>query len=175
MIVKTSGGAKPILLRDKVENNLPDWSWNGDWITYRDDKGWNLISPDGKTSKFVGKIETAYLAFSKDGKLLYGIETGTDQNRATLFSLDLATLKQKVIKELGRDLEPAQYAGNPRFSVAPDGNPMGWGAVAFTAGSYRRTQSRSRTAAPLLARGERATPTRPGRQRVPSPTEMPQR
>jgi hypothetical protein len=50
-----------------------------------------------------------------------GIETGTDQNRATLFSLDLATLKQKVIKELGRDLEPAQYAGNPRFSVAPDG------------------------------------------------------
>jgi serine/threonine protein kinase/WD40 repeat protein len=124
MIVKTSGGAKPILLREKVEKNLPDWSRDGDWISYRDNKGWNLISPDGKTSKFLGNIETPYLAFSNDGKLLYGIkpgETEGNQDRATLFSLDPATLKQKVIKELGRDLIPTQMGGIPRFSVAPDG------------------------------------------------------
>lgn len=120
MMVKTNGGAKPTLLRENVQRDLPDWSRDGDWITYRDDKGWNLISPDGKNRKFLGKIETAYLAFSKDGKLLYGIETGADQNRATLFSLDPATLKQKVIKELGNDLQPASNR-TVRFSVNPDG------------------------------------------------------
>ena len=120
MMVKTNGGAKPILLKEKVKENLPDWSRDGDWITYRDDKGWNLISSDGKNTKFLGKIETSYLAFSRDGKLLYGIETGADQNRATLFSLDPATLKQKVIKELGKDLRPGSGL-TVRFSVAPDG------------------------------------------------------
>ena len=121
MMVKTNGGAKPTLLKEKVKEYLPDWSRDGAWITYRDDKGWNLISPDGKNTKFLGKIETAYLAFSKDGKLLYGIETGeTDQNRATLFSLDPATLKQKVIKELGKDLRPTDNL-TARFSMSPDG------------------------------------------------------
>jgi eukaryotic-like serine/threonine-protein kinase len=123
MMVKTNGGAKPTLLREKVQRNLPDWSRDGAWIIYRDEKGWNLISPDGKNTKFLGKIETPSLAFSRDGKLLYGIETGAtdaDRNRATLFSLDPVTLKQKVIKELGKDLRPTD-AGFQRFSVAPDG------------------------------------------------------
>ena len=110
---------------------LPDWSPTGDWITYRDEKGWNLISPDGKTSKFLGKIETPYLAFSKDGKLLYGIqigETEADQDRATLFSLDPATLKQKVIKELGKDLRYV-VTRNLDFSLAPDGKSFVYSAV----------------------------------------------
>lgn len=132
MIVKTSGGAPPTLLREKVHPNLPDWSRDGDWITYRDEKGWNLISSDGKTSKFLGKIETPYLAFARDGKLLYGILTGetkADQDRATLFSLDPGTLKQKVIKELGKDLQPqwaSQSWNDLRFSVAPDGKSLAY-------------------------------------------------
>jgi Tol biopolymer transport system component/tRNA A-37 threonylcarbamoyl transferase component Bud32 len=128
MLVRTSGNATPIELRKDVRNNLPDWSPAGDWITFRDEKGWNLISPDGKTTKFLGKIETSYLAFSKDGKLLYGIQTGTteaDQDRATLFSLDPATLKQKVIKELGKDLRPnSSFEPGIRFSLAPDGKSI---------------------------------------------------
>ena len=96
-----------------------------DWIAFRDERGWNLISPDGKTVKLLGKIVTPYLAFSRNGKLLYGIQTGeteADQDRATLFSLDPVTLKQKVIKELGKDLRP-ESPFNPglRFSMAPDG------------------------------------------------------
>jgi len=68
MTVKTSGDATPsVLKKDIDELYLPDWSPAGDWITYRDDRGWNLISPDGKTAKFLGKIETRYLAFSRDG------------------------------------------------------------------------------------------------------------
>jgi hypothetical protein len=126
MIVKTSGNATPSELTTKIDGRyLPDWSPTGEWITYRDKNGWWLISPDGKTSRSLGKIETSHLAFSKSGKLLYGIQTGeTEGNieRATLFSLDPVTLKQKEIKELGKDLAP-QSGDHPgiRFSLAPDG------------------------------------------------------
>ena len=79
MMVKTSGNAAPVVLREGVnKGSLPDWSPAGDWITFNDDKGWNLISPDGKTSKSLGKIGTRYLAFSKSGKLLYGMQWRPD-------------------------------------------------------------------------------------------------
>ena len=109
---------------------FPNWSPTGDWITYRDENGWNLISPDGGAAKFLGKIQTPYLAFSKDGKLLYGIqidETGGDPRRATLFSLDPATLQQKAIKELGDEL--GMPHSNLEFSVAPDGKTIACSAV----------------------------------------------
>ncbi|MGB6133291.1 MAG: protein kinase [Acidobacteriaceae bacterium] len=124
MVVRTTGSAPPVELKKDVMRFLPDWSPSGEWITYRVEKGLNLISPDGKTTKFLGKIETDYLAFSKDGKLLYGIQTETeaDQNRATLFSLDRVTLKQKPIRELGKDLLPdSNFRESIRFSLAPDG------------------------------------------------------
>jgi dipeptidyl aminopeptidase/acylaminoacyl peptidase len=128
MVVRTSGNARPVELRKNVHISLPDWSPAGDWITWQDEKGWNLISPDGKTRKFLGKIATDNLAFSKNGKLLYGIRTGetdADRERATLFSLDPVTLKQKVIRELGKDLRPKSNL-NPgiRFSLAPDGKSV---------------------------------------------------
>lgn len=136
MLVKTSGGATPVTLRENSERNLPDWSPVGDQITFHDEKGWHLISPDGKTTKFLGKIETDYMAFSRDGKLLYGIQTGeteADKDRATLFALDPITLKQKVIKELGRDDIPRENFGpSIRFSMAPDGK-----SFVYTTAKYR--------------------------------------
>jgi Tol biopolymer transport system component len=139
MLVKTSGGATPVTLHENAEDaepGLPDWSPVGDEITFHDEKGWHLISPDGKTTKFLGKIETSYLAFSRDGKLLYGIQTGetvADKDRATLFSLDRITLKQKVIKELGKDDIPRENFGpGIRFSMAPDGK-----SFVYTTAKYR--------------------------------------
>jgi eukaryotic-like serine/threonine-protein kinase len=136
MLVKTSGGATPVTLRENTKRDLPDWSPVGDEITFHDEKGWYLISPDGKTTKFLGKIETSYLAFSRDGQLLYGIQTGetdADKDRATLFSLDRITLKQKVIKELGRDDIPRENFGpGIRFSMAPDGK-----SFVYTTAKYR--------------------------------------
>ncbi len=125
MTARASGGATPVLLKENVGTYLSDWSPTGDWITFRDKSGWNLVSPDGKSTKPLGKIESAYLAFSKDGKQLYGIETGVTTatgDRATLFSLDPVTLKRKDIKELGKDFIPFSnlYPGI-RFSLAPDG------------------------------------------------------
>ncbi len=132
--VKTSGNATPSVLKDLGEGYyLPDWSPAGNWITYRDDRGWNLISPDGKSTKSLGKIDTDYLAFSKDGKLLYGIQTGdteADQDRATLFSLDPVTLRQKTIRELGKEFRPSSsWIPGIRFSLSPDGKSFVYGTA----------------------------------------------
>ncbi len=144
MTVKTSGNTAPVqlgLIKDVFPclpdcPSLPDWSPAGDWIIWRDDKGWSLISPDGKTTKFLGQIATSHLAFSKDGKLLYGIqvgETAADWDRTTLFSLDPVTLRQNVIKELDKDLRPsAGFWPSIRFSVAPDGKSVNYSTLKFT-------------------------------------------
>jgi eukaryotic-like serine/threonine-protein kinase len=124
MLAKTSGGASPVTLK-QTKNFLPDWSPSGDWITYKDDKGWNLASPEGKPSRFLGDIETPGFVFSKDGKLLYGILTSdakTGRQGAMLFSLNAGTLERKVIKELGDEFSPASnFIPGIRFSLAPDG------------------------------------------------------
>jgi serine/threonine protein kinase len=132
MMVKTGGNSTPVTLRKEVLLYLSDWSPAGDWITYRDEKGWNVISPDGKTSKFLGNLDTAYLTFSRDGKLLFGIQsnpTEVDRDRTTLFSLDLETLNQKVVKDIGKEFRPA-YIWRPgiRFSLAPDGKSIAYSA-----------------------------------------------
>jgi len=132
--VKTNGNATPTVLKNLGEGYyLPDWSPAGNWITYRDDKGWHLISPDGKSTQDLGKIDTDYLAFSKNGQQLYGIQTGeteADQDRAILFSLDPATGKQKAIRDLGKDFRPSSsWVPGIRFSLAPDGKSFVYGTA----------------------------------------------
>jgi hypothetical protein len=63
------------------------------------------------------------LAFSKDGKLLYGVRE--EHDRTTLFSLDFATQKVIDIQELGSDLAP-RAGDDPgvRFSLTPDGKSI---------------------------------------------------
>jgi serine/threonine protein kinase len=128
MMVRTTANAAPALLKENLDGFLPSWSPDGKWIAFRDLGGWNLISPDGKTLRPLGKIETPYFAFSKDAKLLYGIQTGSGQtlwDRAVLFSLDPLTLRQKIIKDLGHDLMPqSPYNPGIRFSLAPDGKSL---------------------------------------------------
>ena len=140
MTVKTSGNAAPVELGLSTDDasGLPDWSPAGGWITLHDTKGWNLISPDGKTTKFLGNIATSHLAFSRDGKLLYGIrlgETAADRERnnlfsldpVTLFSLDPVTLRQTVIKELDKGLRPfTNFRPGIRFSLGPDGKSIAY-------------------------------------------------
>ena len=127
-----SGNAAPRTLKENVDG-LADWSPDGNWITYRDKQGWNLISTDGTSTKSLGNIETPYLVFSKDGKLLYGIQNGETedvQDRATLFSLDPATLKRRVIRDLGTDFIPASpIPTGVRFSLAPDGKSFVYGTI----------------------------------------------
>ena len=125
MMVKTNGNSTPTRLRDLGNAvKLSDWSPAGDWITFCDNQGWQMISSDGKSEKFLGKIQTDYLAFSKDGKLLYGVSR-TGQNRATLFSIDPVTLRQKTIKELSENLVPSSFfSPGIRFGLTPDGKSL---------------------------------------------------
>jgi Tol biopolymer transport system component len=122
--VKTSGNATPTMLKANVYSNfLPDWSPTGEWITYQDDRGAAMISPDGKSVKSLGNIKIYYLAFSKDGKKLYGIKYGDEKN--PLIEVDVATLKTKVIKELGVEWEPDDDLWpSIRLSLAPDGKSL---------------------------------------------------
>jgi serine/threonine protein kinase len=132
MTARTSGGVKPLLLKENVGPYLPAWSRSGEWITYRDATGWNLISPDGKISKFLANIRTFYLVFSKDGKLVYGIDVGVDFTALaspTLFSLDLSTLQRKDIKQLGNELQALQSPMKNRYSLAPDGKSFTYETV----------------------------------------------
>jgi Tol biopolymer transport system component len=120
MIVNTSGEASPTRLREGVEGGLPQWSPAGDWITFEDSTGWHLISPDGKTTRDLGKFDTPHLNFSPDGKKLYGIRREKGKNY--LFSMPATGGKLADIGEIAKEFWPASPL-NPgfRLSIAPDG------------------------------------------------------
>src|SRR5580704_18249445 len=86
-----------------------------------------LISPDGKNTKPIGDFATGNFAFSKDSKTLYRIKPAPP-NGQNLFSIDIATNKLTVIKDLGT--ESAPYSGwgpGIRFSLSPDGKSIACG------------------------------------------------
>jgi serine/threonine protein kinase/Tol biopolymer transport system component len=117
MKVKTTGQATPVVLKaDTGVLGVPSWSPTGEWTAYGDE----LISPDGKTTRPLGKHGSQHYMFSADGKLVYGIRPDGDRN--LLFSVDIATGAEKVIGDLGVDFRPGTSL-NPgiRFSLAPDG------------------------------------------------------
>jgi serine/threonine protein kinase len=123
MLCKTSGQATPIELRSKVTQYLPDWSPTGEWISFADPSGWNLISPDGKSTRALGKIATPHLTFSKGGQTLYGIRAEKDHQY--LFSLSLAGDRMKTIGDVGTEFVPRSYlTPGIRLSLSPDGKSI---------------------------------------------------
>jgi serine/threonine protein kinase len=133
MLVKTTGQATPSRLKEGTTNNLPQWSPTGEWITFSDSNGWNLISPDGKTLRSLGKLNGRHLAFSLDGKKLYGIHAEKEQEY--LYSVDLSTPANTIknIADIGKDYAPTSNL-NPghRLSLSPDGT-----SVIYTIGSFK--------------------------------------
>jgi serine/threonine protein kinase/Tol biopolymer transport system component len=128
MVVRTTGDATPVVLCEKAGLPIPEWSPDGQWIKFIDARGgsnagWSLISPDGKTLRSLGEPNTIEMTFSADSKRLYGIRV--EQDRRTLYSLDLATKEMKTIGEISRDFTPASYS-NPgiRLSLSPDGKSV---------------------------------------------------
>jgi Tol biopolymer transport system component len=130
MVVRATGEATPVMLRQHVANPLPEWSPDGQWIKFMDsgDAGWTLASPDGKTLRSYGEPNTTQMTFSPDSKRLYGIRVEPD--RCVLYSLDIATKEQKVIGDISKDFTPASYS-NPgvRLSLSPDGKSLLFPAV----------------------------------------------
>jgi eukaryotic-like serine/threonine-protein kinase len=130
MVVKAGGEATPVLLHEKVGNPLPEWSPDGQWISFLDPfgGGWTLMSPDGKAVRTYGEPLAVQMTFSADSKLLYGIRVEPD--RRTLFSIDIATKQEKTIGEIARDFTPVSYS-NPgiRLSLSPDGKRIMYPAL----------------------------------------------
>jgi Tol biopolymer transport system component len=122
--VKTGGGGAPAILKSNViVTFLPQWSPTGDWIAFRDRDGIGLISPDGSNTKAVGKIATPHVAFSRNGKLLYGVRKESEHE--FLISIDLASGQEKIIGDLGKGLEPrSKHTPGIRFTLSPDGESI---------------------------------------------------
>ena len=138
MVAKTNGEATPVVLRDDLRAiQLPDWSPDGKWITFFEQRegdpvggSWKLISADGKTVRSLagangGKLPAASLAFSRDSQHLYGIRSEQDHNY--LFSIDIPAgnvenSREKIIGDVGKDFSPKSYlTPGVRFSLSPDG------------------------------------------------------
>lgn len=125
MLAPTTGQATPHVLRANVDSLLPVWSPDGAWIAYQSgsDDTVHLISPDGRRDRNLGKLDTAAVAFSSDGKLLYGIQSLPHHNY--LFAVDLASGTERRIADLGEDFTP-QTGSQPtlRFTLTPDGKSL---------------------------------------------------
>jgi Tol biopolymer transport system component len=103
---------------------LPEWSPTGEWIAcaVTNKPGITLVSPEGKNTRFLPGVFAPH-AWSRDGKTIYQVR-GT--NNCSLVAVDIATGKERVIRELG-DLQPASgLSPGLRITVAPDGKSIAW-------------------------------------------------
>ncbi len=121
---KLGGSEAPVILEGNGCGNgfIPAWSPEGNWITVESANGdWLLVSPDGKKERSLGPLKTDYLLWSRDGRLLYGIHPDNDRHQI-LFSVDVASGKEKSIEDLGMDFLPSGvWQPGVRLSLAPDG------------------------------------------------------
>ena len=67
--VKTTGQATPAVLKSNVDSDVPSWSPTGDAILC----GNELLTPEGALIRTLGDHHSRNFAFSRDGKLLYGL------------------------------------------------------------------------------------------------------
>src|SRR5262249_18267682 len=105
-----------------TNGSVPAWSPAGDWIEYND-KGENLISPDGSMMRFLGDLHTDGCSFSRDGARLYCLRWDTDHE--TLISMDLNGKLRKEIGRLDAEYRPASNLGPAiRLSLSPDGKSI---------------------------------------------------
>lgn len=129
MKVKTSGQDAPVVLKAGINSNsdsVPTWSPTGEWIEYND-QGENLISPDGKMTRALGKLNADACTFSRDGHQLYCMRLDNDA-RETLFSVDLMGKAEKVIGRLDADFRPSSSLSPAiRLSLSPDGKSIVYG------------------------------------------------
>ncbi len=122
--VKTTGQAEPEVLRSNVNvrsTAVPVWSPTGEWILHYDN-GFELLSPDGKTTREVTSPGVLVFAFSPDGKTLYGMRQVA--KRIQLFSVSVRG-PERILGWLGFEYLPG---GPPepslRLSFAPDGKSI---------------------------------------------------
>jgi hypothetical protein len=122
--VQTTGEGVPVLLKTAVAEtrDVPTWSPSGEWIQFAN----SLISPDGKTERSLPQRAPAYYAFSKDGKLLYGLRA--ENEKQLLFSIDITSGMERIIGSANTFEPRSRFSPAIRLSVAPDGKSLTYGA-----------------------------------------------
>ena len=139
--VKTTGEAAPVVLKPDVVGGLsaqPVWSPANDWIVSIDrDRGLSLISPDGGTTRDIETVKTLVVAFSADGRTLYGFRQPAPAGRVELFSTSVTGGPVKVIGSLPFESGPrASTTPGLRLTLAPDGKRLTYSTGRSTSGLW---------------------------------------
>ena len=121
--VQTTGEGVPVLLKAAIPEtrDVPTWSPSGEWIQFAT----SLISPDGKMERSLPQSAPAYYAFSKDGKLLYGLRA--ENEKQLLFSIDIAGGAERAIGSPNTFEPRSPFSPSIRLSLAPDGKSLTYG------------------------------------------------
>ena len=101
--------------------DAPAWSPTGEWIVCGQPDGLTIVSPDGGQVKSLGSQYSPVASWSKDGSMLYVVNTQTGVSRFGI--LTLKTGEFRPLAELTGDyrlLSPTFAARS--FSVSPDGD-----------------------------------------------------
>jgi Tol biopolymer transport system component len=124
--VRTTGQTQPEILRAGVLQNaawVPVWSPDGAWILYQDE-GAKLVSPDGKTTRDLGRAGVCTFARSADR--LYCLRPAGGDGSRRLVSMDLEGGDERQIGTVPAEHVPVTSALNAslRLTLTPDGDSV---------------------------------------------------
>ncbi|MGN6591819.1 MAG: hypothetical protein ACTHJX_02875, partial [Terriglobales bacterium] len=136
MSAPATGNAPPVRLRADVGPMVPVWTPDGSGIVCQtSDKTLHLISADGKRDRALGKFDTAAVAFSPDGKLLYGLEVSPQH--VYLEAMEATGGPLRRVGELGSEYAPnSSFNPGYRFTLTPDGKHLSYSTGRFSESLY---------------------------------------
>jgi Tol biopolymer transport system component len=122
---RVGSGAGPEVLRtDGVSNAAPLWSPRDDWLTWETEKGFVLVSPDGKAERLLPGGPWLAHTWSRDGSTILGVreDEDADERRLSLVGINVNTGRTRVLADLGQ----SPPVNNPvrGLSVSLDGKTV---------------------------------------------------
>ncbi|HET9783757.1 MAG TPA: protein kinase [Terriglobales bacterium] len=136
MAAPATGNATPVRLRANIGPLVPVWAPDGRVIVCQTpDQVLHLITPDGKSDRALGKLNTLAVAFSADSKQLYGI--AADDQHVYLEAMDVATGALRRIGDAGIEYAPnSSFQPGYRFTLTPDGKHLSYATGRFSESLY---------------------------------------
>jgi hypothetical protein len=105
-----------------------EWSPAGDWIACEAHGGIQLFSPDGSKTRTLPRLNSAAIAFSRDGRTLYA--AGSENGRTFVKSIDVASGAFHTISDYPSEMQISGGATyRARLSLAPNGRSLATSAV----------------------------------------------
>ena len=130
--VRVGSGEDPTVLRsDGVPNATPHWSPANDWITWETNRGFVLVSPDGKSDRWLSTDQWLAHTWSADGSDIFGIRQ-TEDLRLEVVAFDVRGARVRAVADLG----PSPPVNNPvrGLAVSADGRRLITAMVGHPAG-----------------------------------------